>query len=95
VHGVSGLSGLAKLMSAFTKGTVTAVADPREVHILTLLSWVSVGIATLAALAGGHWLGLAGVIYGVGLGWAIRAGAGYHLTMRHLRPPAPVPVAAP
>ena len=89
------VSGLAKLMSAFTKGTVTAVADPREVHILTLLSWVSVGIATLAALAGGHWLGLAGVIYGVGLGWAIRAAAAYYLTMRHLRPPAPVPVPAP
>jgi O-antigen/teichoic acid export membrane protein len=89
------VSGLAKLMSAFTKSTVTAVADPREVHILTLLSWVSVGVAILAALAGGHWLGLAGVIYGVGLGWAIRAAAAYYLTMRHLRPPAPVPVPAP
>jgi len=89
------VSGLAKLMSAFTKGTVTALADPREVHILTVLSWVSVGVAILAALAGGRWLGLAGVIYGVGLGWAIRAGAAYYLTMRHLRPPAPVPVPAP
>jgi O-antigen/teichoic acid export membrane protein len=89
------VSGLAKLMSAFTKSTVTAVADPREVHILTLLSWVSVGVAILAALAGGHWLGLAGVIYGVGLGWAIRAAAAYYLTMRHLRPPAQVPVPAP
>ncbi len=89
------VSGVAKLMSAFTKGTVTALADPREVSILTLLSWVSVGVAILAALAGGHWLGLAGVIYGVGLGWAIRAGTAYYLTMRHLRPPAPVPVPAP
>ena len=89
------VSGLAKLMSAFTKGTVTALANPREVHILTVLSWVSVGVAILAALAGGHWLGLAGVIYGVGLGWAIRAGAAYYLTMRHLRPPATVPVPAP
>ena len=89
------VSGLAKLMSAFTKSSVTALADPREVHILTLLSWASVGVAILAALAGGRWLGLAGVIYGVGLGWAIRAGAAYYLTMRHLRPPAPVPVPAP
>ena len=89
------VSGLAKLMSAFTKGAVTAVADPREVHILTLLSWVSVGVALLAALAGGHWLGLAGVIYGVGLGWTLRAGVAYYLTMRHLRLPASVPVQAP
>ena len=89
------VSGLAKLLSAFTKGTVTAVADPREVHLLTLLSWVSVGLAILAALAGGHWFGLAGVIYGVGLGWVIRAGAAYHLTMRHLRPSSPVVVPAP
>ena len=37
------VSGLAKLLSALTKGTVTAVADPREVHLLTLLNWVSVG----------------------------------------------------
>lgn len=89
------VSGIAKLMSAFTKSAVTAVADPREVHILTLLSWVSVGVAILAALVGGRWLGLAGVIYGVGLGWTIRAGAAYYLTMRHLRRPAPVPVPTP
>jgi Na+-driven multidrug efflux pump len=56
---------------------------------------VSVGVALVAALAGGHWLGLAGVIYGVGLGWAIRAGVAYYLTMRHLRPLASVPVPAP
>jgi hypothetical protein len=89
------VTGVAKLMSAFTKGSVTALAEPREVTFLTLLSWVSVGIAIVAALAGGHWLGLAGVIYGVGLGWAIRAGTAFYLTMRHLRLPATVPVPAP
>ena len=89
------VTGIAKLMSAFTKGTVTALAEPREVHFLTLLSWVSVGVAIVAALAGGRWLGLTGVIYGVGLGWAIRAGAAFYLTMRHLRLPATVPAPAP
>lgn len=89
------LSGVAKLASGFTKGTVAALAEPREIHLMTLFSWVSVGVAILAALAGGRWLGLAGVIYGVGLGWVIRSGAAFYLTMRHLRPPASVPVPAP
>jgi hypothetical protein len=47
---------------------------------------VSVGVAMLGAVAGARW-GLPGVIYGVGLGWLMRATVGLYLAARHLRLP--------
>jgi hypothetical protein len=45
-------------------------------------------LAILAATVGARW-GLAGVIYGVGLGWMVRALTSLAITVRHLRhPPA-------
>lgn len=84
------ISGVAKLLNAFTKAAVTALAEPNEVWALNLLGWFSVGVAIVAAVAGSRW-GLVGVIYGVGLGWLVRALSAFYVTARHLRP---VPVTA-
>ena len=54
---------------------------------MSLLGWVSVGVAAVGAVAGARW-GLPGVIYGVGLGWVMRASVGLFLAARHLRLPA-------
>jgi O-antigen/teichoic acid export membrane protein len=86
--------GIAKILNAFSKATVSALGDARELTLVNLTGWVSVAIAIAAGLLGAHW-GLAGVIYGVGLGWILRGLAALYLTMRHLRLPAPVPVTAP
>jgi O-antigen/teichoic acid export membrane protein len=86
--------GVAKILNAFTKSTVSALADSRELRLVNLMGWASIGIAVAAALVGARW-GLAGVIYGVGLGWLLRALGSLYLTMRHLRLPTPVPVTAP
>jgi O-antigen/teichoic acid export membrane protein len=86
--------GVAKILNAFTKATVSALGDARELTLVNLMGWASIAIAVLGALVGAHW-GLAGVIYGVGLGWLLRALGSLYLTMRHLRLPAPVPVTAP
>jgi hypothetical protein len=45
-----------------------------------------VGVAALGAAAGARW-GLPGVMYGVGLGWVMRASVGLLLAARHLRLP--------
>jgi len=78
-------AGVAKSLNAFSNATVTALADPRELRLVNVLGWVSVVVSSGAAVLGARW-GLAGVVYGVGLGWLLRALAGLALTMRHLRP---------
>jgi O-antigen/teichoic acid export membrane protein len=86
-------SGVAKVMNAFTKSTVTALATARELSIVNLFGWVSVAVAIVAAIVGARW-GLTGVIYGVGLGWLLRALTALYLTLRHLELPESIPVTA-
>ena len=88
------LSGVAKIMNAFTKSTVTALATAQELSLVNLFGWASVGLAIPAAAFGARW-GLAGVIYGVGLGWLTRALTALYLTLRHLKLPVSIPVTAP
>jgi O-antigen/teichoic acid export membrane protein len=87
------VSGVAKIMDAFTKSTVTALATPAELSLVNLFGWVSVLLAVLAAVFGARW-GLAGVIYGVGFGWFLRALTGFYITLRHLKLPTSIPVTA-
>jgi O-antigen/teichoic acid export membrane protein len=86
-------SGVAKIMNSFTKATVTALATGNEVSLVNLLGWVSVGLALPAAIFGARW-GLPGLIYGVGLGWLLRAVTQSYLILRHLKLPASIPVTA-
>jgi O-antigen/teichoic acid export membrane protein len=87
-------SGVAKVMNSFTKSTVAALATTTELSILNWLGWVSVALALLAGIIGAHW-GLAGVVYGVGLGWLMRAITAWYLTLRHLKLPESIPATAP
>jgi O-antigen/teichoic acid export membrane protein len=88
------ISGTAKVLNAFTKSIVSALATPAELSLVNLFGWASVALAIVAAIVGAHW-GLAGVIYGVGFGWLMRALAALYFTIRHLRLPHPVPATAP
>lgn len=81
------VTGFAKVLNGFSQSAVSALAEPRELHLVSVLGWVSVGVAMLGAVAGARW-GLPGVIYGVGLGWVMRASVGLLLAARHLRLPA-------
>src|SRR5262249_39918178 len=80
------LSGVAKVLTAFAKALVAGLALPEEVNTVNLVGWLSVAVAILAAVLGSHW-GLAGVIYGVGLGWLMRALGAFRICARHLRLP--------
>lgn len=84
------ITGVAKVLNAFTKSTVSALADTRELSAVNLFGWMSVVIAVVAATLGARW-GLVGVIYGVGLGWLVRAVSAMYLTARHLRVPEVAP----
>jgi O-antigen/teichoic acid export membrane protein len=88
------VSGMAKVANAFTRSTVTALATQAELSLVNVLGWLSVGLAIPAAFFGARW-GLAGVIYGVGFGWFLRALTALYVTLRHLRLPASIPVTAP
>ena len=84
------VSGIAKVLNAFAKALVAGLALPDEVSTVNLLGWLSVVVAVVAAVLGSHW-GLAGVIYGVGLGWLVRALAAFRICAGHLRLPEPLP----
>ena len=58
--------------------------------MVNVLGWVAVAIAVAGAVAGSRW-GLPGLIYGVGLGWLVRASTAFYMTARHLRLPATAP----
>jgi O-antigen/teichoic acid export membrane protein len=87
------VSGVAKTASSFTRSVVSALGSPGELSLLNLWGWGSVAVALTAAFVGARW-GLAGVIYGVALGWAMRALVALLLALRHLQPSASVPVTA-
>src|SRR5918993_5139186 len=56
------VTGVIKIMNGFAQSTVSALADARELSILSGLGWAAVVIAVVGAVAGARW-GLAGVIY--------------------------------
>jgi O-antigen/teichoic acid export membrane protein len=80
------VSGVAKVFNAFTRATSSALATPRELSAVNLLGWVSLAIGLVAAVVGARW-GLAGVIYGVALGWMVRSVSALYVVARHLRLP--------
>lgn len=83
------VSGVVKILNAFTKSVATALATARELSLVNFLGWVSLGIGTGAAIVGARW-GLTGVIYGVAFGWGVRALSSLYIAIKHLRVPGPV-----
>ncbi len=82
------VSGIAKVVNSFSKSAASALANQQELAMVNLVGWISVGIAIVAGVAGARW-GLAGVIYGVSLGWMVRSAYTMYIAARHLRIPAP------
>ncbi len=78
------VAGCAKLVHAFSRAGVTALAEARELRLMNLLGWVSLAVSVIGAVVGARW-GLAGVIYGVSLGWLFRTAAAVTVMYRHLR----------
>jgi hypothetical protein len=81
------VTGIAKILNGFAQSTVSALADARELSVVSVLGWVAVAIGVVAGIAGARW-GLPGVIYGVGIGWLVRSSTALYMSARHLRLPA-------
>jgi O-antigen/teichoic acid export membrane protein len=88
------VSGLAKVLNSFSRATASALATTRELSTVNLLGWVSLAVGLVAAVFGARW-GLAGVIYGVALGWLMRSLSAFYVVARHLRLPAAEQAAEP
>jgi O-antigen/teichoic acid export membrane protein len=88
------VSGVTKILNAFSKASVSALASQRELALVNYLGWVSVVVAVAAGVGAGPW-GLTWVIYAVALGWLLRSLPAFYVTMRHLRLPATMPVTSP
>jgi O-antigen/teichoic acid export membrane protein len=80
------VSGIFKLCSAFTTGTVIALSEGKELRTLSLVSWATIAVSVAAAFASAPW-GLVGVLYGISLGWLLRSLIAAWMAMPHLRRP--------
>jgi O-antigen/teichoic acid export membrane protein len=76
--------GTLKVLASLVAATVNALGSSAELARLSVIGWVSIGVALLGAAFGARW-GLTGVVYGVGLGWAFRAIVISLLAIPHLR----------
>jgi len=76
--------GTLKVLASLVAATVNALGSSAELALLSVIGWISIGVALLGAVVGARW-GLTGVVYGVGLGWAFRAIVISLLAIPHLR----------
>jgi O-antigen/teichoic acid export membrane protein len=65
------VSGVLKVISAFAIATASALAPARNLRLLSLGSWISLGVGVAASFAASRW-GLVGVLYGISCGWLVR-----------------------
>lgn len=78
------VSGILKLCSAFATGTVIALAEDKHLRRLSVISWASIGLATVVALAAAPW-GLISVLYGISAGWLTRSLAAAWIATGYMR----------
>jgi hypothetical protein len=88
------VNGVLKVGSAFGRAAATALGDNRQMGRLNVLGWAAVALAVAGAAFGARW-GLAGVLYGVALGWLSQGVSAMWIAAPHLRPSAEVPPSGP
>jgi O-antigen/teichoic acid export membrane protein len=71
VHAIV-LIGFVRVWNSFASATVAALGSTRHLTLLNAASWAAVGVATLCAVSSRE-LGLLGIVYGIGAGWATLA----------------------
>jgi hypothetical protein len=65
-------AGVLKVGGSLVAAAVNALGTTADLVRLSLIGWVSIGVALIGGGAGAHW-GLTGLVCGVGLGWLTRA----------------------
>jgi O-antigen/teichoic acid export membrane protein len=77
------VSGLLKVCSAFATSVAVALGDERDLRRVSATAWLSIGVAVVGAFTAAQW-GVAGVLYGISLGWLLRALAAAWIAAPHL-----------
>jgi hypothetical protein len=76
--------GALKPLGAVAVATVNAVGSGRELAVLGGVAWAACAVGLCGAWLGVRW-GLTGLVYGVGVGWLLRAAASGWLASRSLQ----------
>jgi O-antigen/teichoic acid export membrane protein len=85
--------GWVKVFGSIAAAAVNALGSAADLARMSLAGWLAIAVAVAAAWLGSRW-GLSGLVYGVGIGWLVRAVAVGRLAARHfagadaLAPPA-------
>jgi O-antigen/teichoic acid export membrane protein len=88
------VNGVLKVGSAFGRAAATALGDNHQLGRLNVLGWASVALAVAGAAFGARW-GLAGVLYGVALGWLSQGVTAMWIAAPHLRASGAMPPSGP
>lgn len=75
--------GFVRVAGGITGAIVSALGSAKQLALLNVLSWVSLGIAVVGAYAAREG-GLTGVVYGIGAGWLALAVSGAIIGLRAL-----------
>ena len=78
------LVGCIKVWSGFATTVTTACGSRRMLVLVSVLTWISIGIATAGAALGARF-GLIGILYGVGVAWLLLASGASFLAVRSFR----------
>lgn len=65
------LGGLVKVFSSMARSAAVAYCSTKELWYLNGFTWLTVALAVAGGIFGARW-GIAGVIYGVSVGWLAR-----------------------
>jgi O-antigen/teichoic acid export membrane protein len=88
------VSGVLKVCSGFALAAVIALAQDKELRLLSALSWGSIGLSVIGAWVAAPW-GLVGVLYGISAGWLVRSLLATWLAISRLRQAAKRATAGP
>lgn len=75
--------GWVKVLGSIAAAAVNALGSRSDLARMSLAGWLAIGVATIGAWFGSHW-NLSGLVYGVGMGWLVRALIVGRLALRHL-----------
>jgi len=78
------VSGFLKVVSAFAIATASTLASARSLRLLSVGSWVCLGIGVAASFVASRW-GLVGVLYGISFGWLVRCAMATGISLSALR----------
>ena len=77
------VAGTVKALSGIATSSVAGLVSARALETTAIVAWIAVAVAVAGAYAGSAF-GLAGVVYGVSLGWLVKIVTAWVIVRRHM-----------